>query len=90
MPLRIGVNALYLIPGGVGGTEVYLRNLLRAAALVDGANEWIDLHESRDRGSGSRRAEFHGGSPARRGEESSVAHSVGADWLARGGPAAPH
>jgi len=30
MPLRIGVNALYLIPGGVGGTEVYLRNLLRA------------------------------------------------------------
>ncbi len=40
MPLRIGVNALYLIPGGVGGTEVYLRNLLRAAALVDGANEW--------------------------------------------------
>lgn len=28
MALRIGVNALYLIPGGVGGTEVYLRNLL--------------------------------------------------------------
>ena len=21
--LRIGVNALYLIPGGVGGTEIY-------------------------------------------------------------------
>lgn len=31
-PLRIGVNALYLIPGGVGGTEVYLRNLLQAIA----------------------------------------------------------
>ena len=29
-PLRIGVNALYLIPGGVGGTEIYLRNLLLA------------------------------------------------------------
>ena len=27
-PLRIGVNALYLIPGGVGGTEIYLRGLL--------------------------------------------------------------
>jgi len=31
-PLRIGVNALYLIPGGVGGTEIYLRELLRALA----------------------------------------------------------
>lgn len=28
--MRIGVNALYLIPGGVGGTEVYLRSLLEA------------------------------------------------------------
>ena len=27
--LRIGINALYLIPGGVGGTEIYLGNLLR-------------------------------------------------------------
>jgi glycosyltransferase involved in cell wall biosynthesis len=27
-PLRIGVNALFLIPGEVGGTEIYLRNLL--------------------------------------------------------------
>ena len=25
---RIGVNALYLIPEGVGGTEIYLRELL--------------------------------------------------------------
>ena len=31
-PLRIGVNALYLIPGGVGGTEIYLRSLLPALA----------------------------------------------------------
>lgn len=31
-PLRIGVNALFLIPGGVGGTEVYLRHLLAAMA----------------------------------------------------------
>jgi glycosyltransferase involved in cell wall biosynthesis len=41
MALRIGVNALYLIPGGVGGTEIYLRNLLNAAAAVDPVNTWI-------------------------------------------------
>jgi len=29
-PLRIAVNALYMIPGGVGGTEIYLRSLLLA------------------------------------------------------------
>ncbi|MCC6293781.1 MAG: glycosyltransferase family 4 protein [Bryobacterales bacterium] len=33
-PLTIGVNALYLSPGGVGGTEVYLRNLLAACARI--------------------------------------------------------
>ena len=32
---RIGVNALYLIPGGVGGTEIYLRELLKALAEID-------------------------------------------------------
>ena len=39
--MRIGVNALYLIPGGVGGTEVYLRCLLSALAEVDGANQYV-------------------------------------------------
>lgn len=39
-PLRIGVNALYLIPGGVGGTEIYLRGLLRALARIDGINRY--------------------------------------------------
>jgi glycosyltransferase involved in cell wall biosynthesis len=38
--LRIGVNALYLIPGGVGGTEIYLRNLLKALAAIDGSNTY--------------------------------------------------
>jgi glycosyltransferase involved in cell wall biosynthesis len=38
---RIGVNALYLIPGGVGGTEIYLRNLLAALASIDPANEYF-------------------------------------------------
>ena len=40
-PLRIGVNALYLIPGGVGGTEIYLRNLLRSLAKIDRTNEFF-------------------------------------------------
>lgn len=40
-PLRIGVNALYLIPGGVGGTEIYLRNLLDAMAARPGAYEFV-------------------------------------------------
>ncbi|MGH9558670.1 MAG: glycosyltransferase family 4 protein [Bryobacteraceae bacterium] len=37
---RIGVNALYLIPGGVGGTEIYLRELLAALARIDAVNEY--------------------------------------------------
>jgi glycosyltransferase involved in cell wall biosynthesis len=39
--LRIGVNALYLIPGGVGGTEIYLRGLLAALAEIDAANRYF-------------------------------------------------
>ena len=39
--MRIGVNALYLIPGGVGGTEIYLRGLLRALAEVDSVNQYF-------------------------------------------------
>ncbi len=35
IPLHIGINALYLIPGGVGGSETYLRNLMRALAALD-------------------------------------------------------
>lgn len=38
---RIGVNALYLIPGGVGGTEIYLRQLLAALAEIDQSNEYL-------------------------------------------------
>src|SRR5579862_7226543 len=38
---RIGVNALYLIPGGVGGTEIYLRELLAALAELDQTNEYL-------------------------------------------------
>jgi len=39
--LRIGINALYLIPGGVGGTEIYLRNLLAALAEIDTENYYV-------------------------------------------------
>lgn len=39
--MRIGVNALYLIPGGVGGTEIYLRSLLAALASIDTSNEYL-------------------------------------------------
>ena len=40
-PLRIGINALYLIPGGVGGTEIYLRSLLAALAEIDTVNRYF-------------------------------------------------
>jgi glycosyltransferase involved in cell wall biosynthesis len=36
---RVGINALYLIPGGVGGTEIYLRELLAAMARLDTDND---------------------------------------------------
>lgn len=39
--MRTGVNALYLIPGGVGGTEIYLRSLLAALAEIDSKNEYF-------------------------------------------------
>lgn len=38
--MHIGVNALYLIPGGVGGTEIYLRSLLTAIAAIDSENRY--------------------------------------------------
>jgi glycosyltransferase involved in cell wall biosynthesis len=39
--LRIGVNALYLIPGEVGGTEIYLRSLLAALGEMDRRNRYF-------------------------------------------------
>jgi glycosyltransferase involved in cell wall biosynthesis len=40
-PTRIGINALYLIPGRVGGTEIYLRQLLPALAETDPVNRYF-------------------------------------------------
>jgi glycosyltransferase involved in cell wall biosynthesis len=39
--LSIGINALYLIPGRVGGTEIYLRSLLGAIAEIDPVNQYV-------------------------------------------------
>lgn len=39
--LRIGINALFLIPGKVGGTEVYTRNLVKGFTEVDPSNEYV-------------------------------------------------
>lgn len=39
--MNIGVNALYLIPGGVGGTETYLRGLLGGLAQIDSRNHYF-------------------------------------------------
>lgn len=39
--MRIGVNALYLLPGGVGGTEVYLRELIRWLPVVAPQDEFF-------------------------------------------------
>jgi len=50
LPKRIGVNALYLIPGGVGGTETYLRALLAALAEIDPANLYF-IFTNRETGS---------------------------------------
>ena len=39
--IRAGINALYLIPGGVGGTEIYLRSLLAELAALDTENRYV-------------------------------------------------
>jgi len=49
--LTIGVNALYLIPGGVGGTETYLRGLLAGLAEIDGVNRYV-IFTNRETGDG--------------------------------------
>jgi glycosyltransferase involved in cell wall biosynthesis len=48
-PLTIGVNALYLLPGRVGGTEIYLRGLLAGLAEIDPVNRYV-LFTNRETG----------------------------------------
>lgn len=47
--MRIGVNALYLIPGGVGGTEIYLRRLLEALGALDAPHQFV-IYTNRETG----------------------------------------
>ena len=39
--MRIGINALYLVPGEVGGTAIYLEKLLAALASIDRSNRYF-------------------------------------------------
>lgn len=58
-PLRIGVNALYLLPGVVGGTEIYLRSLLAALAEIDQDNQYVVFtNRETDSGLAPARANF--------------------------------
>jgi glycosyltransferase involved in cell wall biosynthesis len=60
MALRIGVNALYLIPGRVGGTEIYLKGVLAALAEIDPLNHyWIFTNRETGSGLVPPRANFH-------------------------------
>ena len=38
--MRIGINALYLLPGKVGGTETYIRNLVKSLIELDSYNTY--------------------------------------------------
>jgi len=39
--LRIGINALYLLPGKVGGSETYVRNLVKWLLKVAPSNDYV-------------------------------------------------
>ncbi len=39
--MRIGINALYLLPGKVGGSEIYVRNLVKWLPKAGGDNEYF-------------------------------------------------
>jgi len=39
--MRIGINALYLLPGKVGGSEIYIRNLVKHLAGTGGNNTFV-------------------------------------------------
>jgi glycosyltransferase involved in cell wall biosynthesis len=41
MGIRVGVNALYLVPRQVGGTEVYCRELVRALGMIRPNDDFV-------------------------------------------------
>jgi glycosyltransferase involved in cell wall biosynthesis len=48
--LRIGINALFLLPGKVGGSEIYLRNLVKWLLDIDKDNIYIIFINRESRG----------------------------------------
>jgi glycosyltransferase involved in cell wall biosynthesis len=49
--MRIGINLLHLLPGGIFGSETYIRNLLSGLASIDTSHEYVlftntDNHDS--------------------------------------------
>ena len=38
--MKIGINLLYLLPGKVGGTETYARELLDSIVTIDSKNTY--------------------------------------------------
>ncbi|MBI5642546.1 MAG: glycosyltransferase family 4 protein [Deltaproteobacteria bacterium] len=39
--MRIGINALYLLPGKVGGSEIYIRNLVKWLPRAESQNQYV-------------------------------------------------
>ena len=52
-PLRIGLNAMYWIPDGMGGSQTYFLRLLEALLRVAPQHEYV-VFVNADGGSGSR------------------------------------
>lgn len=48
--MRIGINALFLLPGQVGGSEIYTRSLIAALGRVDHENEYLLFVGEHNRG----------------------------------------
>lgn len=48
--MKIGINALYLIPGRVGGSEIYLRRLISALGKIDRENRYVVFTNRENRG----------------------------------------
>ena len=48
--MRIGINALYLLPGKVGGSETYIRNLVKWLPLAEGRNSYAGFVNNESRG----------------------------------------
>ena len=48
--MRIGINALYLLPGRVGGTEIYIRNLVRELVKIDSKKRVRHIRKQGKRG----------------------------------------